>query len=159
MNNSALQIISDIDYIWLIWLKHSCILLYLCDTSYSNTCCVSACGIVLSVFVMKCMLKLPYLNYLKSLTSQYLTFLRNFWPEETCALQLPGQVVEWLSGIGFTMMKHKMWFSVICVLWHTYVLMITFSILYMVCYSYNACMNTTSYSTGICTNVLLWKHS
>ena len=38
---------------------------------------MSACGIVLSVFVMKCMLNLSYLNYLKSLTIQLSTFLRD----------------------------------------------------------------------------------
>ena len=80
-----------------------------------HTLAISACGIVLSVFVMKRM-KFPYLNYLKSLTSQFLTLLKRiFWPEETCALQLPGQVVMQLVGVGFIMMKHKMQFSVLSV--------------------------------------------
>ena len=40
---------------------------------------MSACSIVLSIFVMKCMLKFPYLNYLKSLevTSQFSAFLKD----------------------------------------------------------------------------------
>ena len=40
-----------------------------------HTIAISACSIVLSVFIMKCTLKFPYLNYLKSLTSQFFTGL------------------------------------------------------------------------------------
>ena len=39
--------------------------------------CMSTCSIVFSIFAMKCILKLPYLNYSKSLTSQFSTFLRD----------------------------------------------------------------------------------
>ena len=42
-----------------------------------HTLTMSACIVVLSVLDMKCMLKFPYLNYLNSLTSQFLTFLRD----------------------------------------------------------------------------------
>ena len=58
-----------------------------------HTIAKSACSIVLSIFTMKYMLKFPYLNYLKSLTIQFSTFLKDLWPEETCTLQLPGEVV------------------------------------------------------------------
>ena len=47
------------------------------------------CGL----FVVFVILKLRCLNYLKSLTSQFSTFVKNIWLEENCALQLPGQVV------------------------------------------------------------------
>ena len=52
-------------------------LFYLRNTLYSLMLAMSACGIGLSIFVMKCMLKLSYLNYLKSLTIQLSTFLRD----------------------------------------------------------------------------------
>ena len=42
-----------------------------------HTHAMSACSIVLSIFVMKSVLKFPYLNYLKSLTSQFSTFLKD----------------------------------------------------------------------------------
>ena len=40
-----------------------------------HTIAMSASSIVLSVFIMKCTLEFPYLNYLKSLTSHFSTGL------------------------------------------------------------------------------------
>ena len=58
---------------------------------------LSAHGLVLSVFVMKCMLKLPYPRYSKSLTSQLvLNFLnRSFGQKKHVHCSLQG---KWFSS-------------------------------------------------------------
>ena len=40
-------------------------------------------------------------------------------------LQLPGQVVQQLSGVGFIVMKLKMQLFCVLLLWHTYVVMVS----------------------------------
>ena len=55
-------------------------------------------------------------------------------------LQLSGQVVQRLSGVGFMMMKHQIQFSVLSVFCHCGIPM---------------CLWLASYSTCICTNILL----
>ena len=47
--------------------KNAIVFYYIHMTLHMFT--MSTCSIALSIFVMKCMLKFPYLNYVKSLTS------------------------------------------------------------------------------------------
>ena len=77
----------------------------LCHTLF-NACHVCM-WLVWFVFVM---LKLT--TQRASPCNQLSTFLRDIWPEETCSLQLPGQIVQQLRSIGFIMTKHKVQFSV-----------------------------------------------
>ena len=109
-----------------------------------HTIAMSACSIVLSIFIMKCMLKFPYLNYLKSLTSQFSTGLlarRNLC---TAASRASGSAAKW-CWLHYDEAQDAV-FCFICALsqWYNYLCT------YMVSYSY---------STGIYTNVLLWKYS
>ena len=63
-----------------------------------HTIAMSACSIVLSVFIMKCMLKFPYLNYLKSLTSQFSTFVKDLLARRnlyTVASMASGLEAKW----------------------------------------------------------------
>ena len=63
-----------------------------------HTIAMSACSIVLSVFIMKCMLRFPYLNYLKSLTSQFSTFLKDLLARRnlyTAASRASGLAAKW----------------------------------------------------------------
>ena len=61
---------------------------------------MSVCGLVLSIFIMICMLMLPYLNHLsmKSLTSQFSTFLRDLLATrtlQTAASRTSSLAVKW----------------------------------------------------------------
>ena len=51
---------------------------------------MSACSIVLSIFVMKSMLKFSYLNYLKSLTSQFSNFLKDLLARRNLCIAVSG---------------------------------------------------------------------
>ena len=75
---------------------------------------MSAYGLISSIFIM---LKLPYLNYSKSLTMQpTLNFPKgSFGQKKPVHYSFQGKWFE-LSGIGFTMMKHKIQFFILPVL-------------------------------------------
>ena len=96
---------------------------------------MSACSIVLSIFIMKCTLKFPYLNYLKSLTHQFSTGLlarRNLCTADSRA---SGLAAMW-CWLHYDEAQLDALFCFICVLsqWYSY--------LYVLMVSY-------SYSTGI----------
>ena len=78
--------------------KHCCILLYLHNTSLcvQSLPCLHA-AFVSSVFVM---LKLPYLNYSKNLTSQFSTFLRDLLARRnlyTVTSRASGLAAKWFD--------------------------------------------------------------
>ena len=91
-----------------------------------HTFAMSACSMVLSIFIMKCMLKLPYL----SLTSQFSTFLKDLLARRNLCTAASRASRVSASSIGFIMIKHEMEFSVLSVFCHggiaTYVLMVSY---------------------------------
>ena len=78
-----------------------------------HTLAMSACNIVLSVFVMKCMLKFPYLNYLKSLISQLSKDLLARRNLRTAVSRASGLAAKWCWLIHND--KAQMQFSVLSV--------------------------------------------
>ena len=100
--------------------KNAIVFYYIHDTSYSNTCHVCIWH-YFAIFVMKCVLKLPYLNYLKSLTIQFSTFLRNLLARRnlcTPGFRASGLAVKWCY-FHYDEAQHAVfWF--ICVLWYSY---------------------------------------
>ena len=107
----------------------------------------SACLVYIwPCYAMSVILKLLWLNCLKSLISQFSTFVKELWLEENCALQFLEQVVQHLSGAGFIIVKHRIQFSVLSVfccrsmcLWLHFRYFIWFEIATM-----HACMNTAN---------------
>ena len=103
---------------------------------------MSACGLI---FVM---LKLPYPNYLKSLTSQFSTFLRDLLARRNlCTATSRASSLE-AKWYGFIMMKHRMQFSVLSVLCGTpmclqlYTINTLHDLIQLPCM--HACMNTAT---------------
>ena len=120
---------------------------------------MSAYGLISSISIM---LKLPYLNYSKSLTMPTLNFPKgSFGQKKPVHCSFQGKWCE-LSGVGFTMVKHKIQFFILSVLCGTPMclwLHFKYFTLFDIATLYHECMNTASYSTGLCTNVQLWKYS
>ena len=122
--------------------KNAIVFYYIHAKLYMIT--MSACIIVLSIFIMKCMLKFPYLNYLKNLSSQFSTGLLARRNQCTAASRASGLAAKW-CWLHYDEAQDAV-FCFICALsqWYSYLCT------YMV---------SCSYSTGICANVLLWKYS
>ena len=93
---------------------------------------MSACGLVLSVYVMKYMLKLPYSNYSKSLTRQFSIFLRDLLARINLCIAASRASTHSLAAKWYYDEAQGAVFCFICILRCTYVLMVTLLIIHMI---------------------------